>query len=55
MFPGLASRMHKEITALAPYMKIKIIDSPECTNLVWKGGAKVALLPIFKEVSYLIG
>merc|ERR1712139_66303 len=40
MFPGIADRMQKEITALAPStMKIKIIAPPERKYSVWIGGS----------------
>lgn len=39
MYPGIADRMQKEITALAPStMKIKIIAPPERKYSVWIGG-----------------
>merc|ERR1712228_607654 len=38
MYPGIADRMQKEITALAPStMKIKIIAPPERKYSVWIG------------------
>ena len=40
MFPGIADRMQKEISALAPpTMKIKIIAPPERKYSVWIGGS----------------
>ena len=40
MYPGIADRMQKEITALAPStIKIKIIAPPERKYSVWIGGA----------------
>merc|ERR1712058_74065 len=45
MFPGIADRMQKEITALAPpTMKIKIIAPPERKYSVWIGGSILASL-----------
>ncbi|RRT65447.1 hypothetical protein BHM03_00006544, partial [Ensete ventricosum] len=39
MFPGIADRMSKEITALAPSsMKIKVVAPPERKYSVWIGG-----------------
>ena len=39
MFPGIADRMQKEISTLAPQtMKIKIIAPPERKYSVWIGG-----------------
>merc|ERR1712004_457658 len=39
MYPGIADRMNKEITALAPpTMKIKIVAPPERKYSVWIGG-----------------
>uniref|UniRef100_A0A8C3PDI9 Beta-actin n=1 Tax=Chrysemys picta bellii TaxID=8478 RepID=A0A8C3PDI9_CHRPI len=41
MYPGIADRMQKEITALAPStMKIKIIAPPERKYSVWIGGER---------------
>ena len=40
MFPGIADRIQKEITALAPStMKIKVIAPPERKYSVWIGGS----------------
>merc|ERR1712135_168799 len=40
MYPGIADRMQKEITAMAPStMKIKIIAPPERKYSVWIGGS----------------
>merc|ERR1712210_381211 len=46
MYPGIADRMQKEITALAPStMKIKIIAPPERKYSVWIGALKTATTP----------
>ncbi|KAK6060985.1 hypothetical protein COOONC_01349, partial [Cooperia oncophora] len=46
MYPGIADRMQKEITALAPStMKIKIIAPPERKYSVWIGGSILASCP----------
>ncbi|XP_078610535.1 actin-4-like [Branchiostoma floridae x Branchiostoma japonicum] len=51
MFPGIADRMQKEITALAPStMKIKIIAPPERKLAAWQGGSAVAALSTFQEM-----
>ncbi|XP_072170419.1 actin CyI, cytoplasmic-like [Diadema setosum] len=51
MFPGIADRMQKEITALAPpSMKIKIIAPPERKYSVWIGGSIVASLSTFQQM-----
>lgn len=51
MFPGLADRMQKEISALAPpTMKIKIIAPPERQHSVWSGGSILAALPTFQQM-----
>merc|ERR1719225_906001 len=43
MYPGIADRMQKEITALAPStIKIKIIAPPERKYSVWIGGSILA-------------
>ncbi|RPB25416.1 Actin/actin-like protein [Terfezia boudieri ATCC MYA-4762] len=45
MYPGIADRMQKEITALAPSsMKVKIIAPPERKYSVWIGGSILASL-----------
>ena len=39
MFPGIADRMQKEMTALAPSaMKVRIVAPPERKYAVWIGG-----------------
>ena len=46
MFPGLAERLQKEITALAPpNMKVKVIAPPERKYSVWIGGSILASMP----------
>jgi len=51
MFPGMAARVHREVTALAPAtMKIKVIAPPERKYSVWIGGSILASLPIFQEM-----
>jgi actin beta/gamma 1 len=51
MFPGMADRMQKELTALAPAtMKIKIIAPPERKYSVWIGGSILASLSTFQQM-----
>ena len=65
MYPGIADRMQKEITALAPRyrqsitfhqsitcstMKIKIIAPPERKYSVWIGGSILASLSTFQQM-----
>merc|ERR1711988_2071783 len=51
MFPGIADRMQKEFTALAPStMKIKIIAPPERKYSVWIGGSILASLSTFQQM-----
>eukprot|EP00727_Mastigamoeba_balamuthi_P006363 m51a1_g2347 putative actin (193) ;mRNA; r:576106-576938 len=51
MFPGIADRMQKEMTALAPAtMKIKIIAPPERKYSVWIGGSILASLSTFQQM-----
>ncbi|PVD23955.1 hypothetical protein C0Q70_17231 [Pomacea canaliculata] len=51
MYPGIADRMQKEITALAPpTMKIKIIAPPERKYSVWIGGSILASLSTFQQM-----
>merc|ERR1712012_1355449 len=50
MYPGIADRMQKEITALAPStIKIKIIAPPERKYSVWIGGSILASLSIYHQ------
>lgn len=54
MFPGIADRMSKEITALAPSsMKIKVVAPPERKYSVWIGGSILASLSTFQQVNCL--
>nr|P53466.1 RecName: Full=Actin, cytoskeletal 2; AltName: Full=LPC2; Flags: Precursor [Lytechinus pictus]AAA53364.1 cytoskeletal actin [Lytechinus pictus] len=51
MFPGIADRMQREISALAPpTMKIKIIAPPERKYSVWIGGSILASLSTFQQM-----
>jgi len=51
MFEGIAERMQKEITALAPAsMKIKIVAPPERKYSVWIGGSILASLSTFQAM-----
>ncbi|XP_036000687.1 actin, cytoplasmic 3-like [Fundulus heteroclitus] len=51
MYPGIADRMQKEITALAPpTMKIKVIAPPERKYSVWIGGSILASLSFFQQM-----
>merc|ERR1712191_6204 len=51
MYPGIADRMEKEITALAPStIKIKIIAPPERKYSVWIGGSILASLSTFQQM-----
>lgn len=51
LFPGIADRMEKEISALAPpTMKIKIIAPPERKYAPWIGGSILASLPTFQPM-----
>ena len=51
MFPGIADRMQKEISALAPpTMKVKIIAPPERKYSVWIGGSILASLTTFQQM-----
>ncbi|CAH1389593.1 unnamed protein product [Nezara viridula] len=51
MYPGIADRIRKEITALAPSkMKIKIIAPPERKYSVWIGGSILAFLSTFQQM-----
>ncbi|KAN0003378.1 hypothetical protein ACTFIZ_009521 [Dictyostelium cf. discoideum] len=51
MLPGIADRMNKELTALAPStMKIKIIAPPERKYSVWIGGSMLSSLSTFQQM-----
>ena len=51
MYPGIADRMKKEVTALAPStMKVKIIAPPERKFSVWIGGSILASLSTFQQM-----
>ncbi|KAG5612282.1 hypothetical protein H5410_023563 [Solanum commersonii] len=51
MFPGLAERMSKDITALAPRgMKIEVIAPPERKYSTWIGGSILASVNTFKRM-----
>ncbi|CAO4383808.1 unnamed protein product [Caenorhabditis nigoni] len=51
MFPGIADRMAKEITALAPSaMNIEIIAPPERKYAAWIGGSVLGSLDCFKDM-----
>ena len=51
MFPGMAERVTKEISALAPSsMKIKVIAPPERKYSVWVGGSILASLSTFQSM-----
>ena len=51
MYPGLADRMQKEMTALAPpTMNIKIIAPPERKYSTWIGGSVLASLSTFQQM-----
>jgi len=51
MFPGIAERMKKELSALAPNtMNIKIIAPPERKYSVWIGGSILSSLSTFQQM-----
>ncbi|CAL4148267.1 unnamed protein product [Meganyctiphanes norvegica] len=51
MYPGLADRMQKEITQLAPStLKVKIIAPPERKYSVWIGGSILSSLSTFQTM-----
>jgi len=53
MFPGIAERMSKEITALAPRgTKIKVVAPPERKYSTWIGGSILAAVNSFERVSF---
>ena len=51
MFNGIAERVHKEITAMAPAsMKVKVVAPPERKYSVWIGGSILASLSTFQQM-----
>nr|VZI38763.1 unnamed protein product [Spirometra erinaceieuropaei] len=51
MYPGIADRINKELTSLAPSsMKIKIIAPPERKYSVWIGGSILGSLSTFQQM-----
>jgi len=51
MYPGLADRLTKEITALAPVtMKVKVYAPPERKYSVWIGGSILSSLATFQSM-----
>jgi actin beta/gamma 1 len=51
MFPGIAERMTKELTALAPApRKIKVVAPPERKYSVWIGGSILSSLSTFQAM-----
>ncbi|KAL4579791.1 hypothetical protein LXL04_015957 [Taraxacum kok-saghyz] len=51
MFHGLADRMTKEVTALAPSsMKVKVFAPPERVYSAWIGGSLVGCICTFKQM-----
>jgi len=51
MYPGIADRMQKEMTNLAPpTMKIKMVAPPERKYSVWIGGSILASLSTFQQM-----
>jgi actin beta/gamma 1 len=51
MFPGIADRMTKELSALAPStMRVKIVAPPERKYSVWIGGSILASLSTFQQM-----
>mmetsp|Transcript_9088 Transcript_9088/g.28767 ORF Transcript_9088/g.28767 Transcript_9088/m.28767 type:complete len:377 (+) Transcript_9088:60-1190(+) len=51
MYPGIAERLQKEITSLAPSaMKVKVVAPPERKYSVWIGGSILASLSTFQTM-----
>ncbi|GLJ46602.1 hypothetical protein SUGI_0981970 [Cryptomeria japonica] len=51
MFPGIADRMSKDVTALAPStVKVKVVAPPERKYSVWIGGSILASLSTFRQM-----
>jgi len=51
MFPGIADRITKELSGLAPEnMEVKVIAPPERKYGVWIGGSILASLSTFQDL-----
>ena len=51
MFPGIAERLTKELTALAPSsVKVKVVAPPERKYSVWIGGSILSSLSTFQQM-----
>jgi actin-related protein len=51
MYPGIAERLTKEVTSLAPAaVKIKVVAPPERKYSVWIGGSILASLSTFQQM-----
>ncbi len=51
MFPGIADRLQKEMTAQAPLsMRIKVVAPPERKYSAWIGGSILADLSTFQQM-----
>jgi len=51
MYPGIAERLHKEMTALAPAaIKVKVVAPPERKYSVWIGGSSLSSLSTFQQM-----
>lgn len=49
MFPGIADRLQKELTNLAPSMKVQIVAPPERKYSAWIGGSLLSSLSTFQQ------
>jgi len=50
MFPGIADRLKKELTALAPTMNIKIFEHPTRKHFAWIGGSLLVSESTFQQL-----
>lgn len=56
VIPGLADRLAKELTSLAPPgVRVKVVAPPERKYSVWIGGSILASLSTFQQVPIQIG
>jgi actin len=49
-FPGLCERMLKELVALNPRTKVKVVAPPDRKFSVWMGGSILSSLTVFKQM-----
>ena len=55
MIPGLADRLAKELSSLAPPgVRVRVVAPPERKYSVWIGGSILASLSTFQQVPFFV-